>query len=46
MKDIFELFQTDNPIFAGGIGLGILAVGAQGLRSSYSTALLLLKVLR
>ena len=23
MKDIFELFQTDNPIFTGGIGLGI-----------------------
>lgn len=43
MKDFLELFQTDNPVFTGGIGLGLLAVGAKGLSSGYSTALLLLK---
>jgi chaperone BCS1 len=38
-----KLIQSDNPIFAGGVGLGVLALGTQGLRASYRTLLILLK---
>jgi len=43
MIDFNSLVPPDNPVFAGGVGLGLLAAGVQGLRSGYGLGLILLK---